>query len=268
MKKLLYFTFVLGALFLTASCDREGVLYEVSEGEVCATFRSDATIIAIDKEDAPTFTVELVRGLTSAAVSIPVTITDANGIFTADKTQFDFAAGENTAVITFTYDGDDIAYGAEYEIDIEIDDPDQVALSGYDATTVVVSRNMTPLSKGTGKYYSGRNGKTRNARLLYAQEAPEVHFIEAPYADGVNMGFTVVAGAPVFSFSIFDTGMLDPTYGADYGNCILYLSADPVYDSVAGTITIAVTYCIPYNGGLAGLGAGADLYTLPDGATL
>ena len=266
MKKLVYLAFVAVALFLTASCDREGVIYQPVEGEACVTFRAAETIVQVNAEDAPTFQVELLRGLTADALSIPVTITDANGIFTADKSQFDFAAGENKAVITFTYVGDDVEYGEEYEIDIELNDPSQTSVSGYDATTVVLARKMTKVSKGKGTYTSGRASiAAKQVEFFATAEKADLFTIAGPYKDGFDMMFTVVAGQPVFGFTAFNTGLLDPQYGSNYGNLYLYLGGAAYAE---GVIALSVTYCVIAGGGLAGIIAGVDTYALPAGVTL
>ena len=81
MKKLLYITFALSALFLMASCERQLTVYEPDEGEVCASFLTDVSIKKIDVADGNKFSVDLYRGITAAAATVPVIVVDNDHFF-------------------------------------------------------------------------------------------------------------------------------------------------------------------------------------------
>lgn len=158
MKKLLYLTFVLGAIFLTASCERELVKYEPEAGEVGVSFLSDKAIVEMLPEDGNKISVDLYRGTTGTAVTVPVGVTDYDGIF-AHTNLFDAATGAAIPVIDYnlyyidgnytalgfaeTADGTPTAIPAK-DIDngLWIADGDgYLFVVGGDATTVVECRD-------------------------------------------------------------------------------------------------------------------------------
>lgn len=158
MKKLLYLTFVLGAIFLTASCERELVKYEPEAGEVGVSFLSDKAIVEMLPEDGNKISVDLYRGTTGTAVTVPVGVTDYDGIF-AHTNLFDATTGAAIPVIDYNLyfiDGNYTALGFAETADgtptpipaKEIDNGLWIAdgdgylfVVGGDATTVVECRD-------------------------------------------------------------------------------------------------------------------------------
>lgn len=153
MKKLLYLSFVLGAFFLTASCERELVQYEPEAGEIAASFLTDKAIVALQPEDGNKFTVDLYRGITGTAVSVPVVITDYDHLLAHDnildattsmapvvEDGLYFIDGNYTALgFTETAEGTPTAIpAADVQDGFWIADADGfLVVAGADATTVV-----------------------------------------------------------------------------------------------------------------------------------
>lgn len=153
MKKLLYLSFVLGAFFLTASCERELVQYEPEAGEIAASFLTDKAIVSMLPEDGNKITVDLYRGITGTAVSVPVVITDYDHLLAHDnildattsmapvvEDGLYFIDGTYTALgFTATAEGTPTAIpAADVQDGFWIADADGfLVVAGADATTVV-----------------------------------------------------------------------------------------------------------------------------------
>ena len=260
MKKYLYFTVVLGLLFLSASCDRKQVLYEPSEGEVAASFLAKKALFTIDPLVDNQIQVTLYRGITAGEVSVPVEIDDESELFTPDKSQFDFADGENKAVITLSFDPEELEYAVDYEIVFEIADEEQASFSGFDQTTVIAALKMNPVSVGVGSYYSDWFSEAWEQELSNVQEAPSIYLLPDCYTEGTPLKFQVVEGQPVFD-SYINTGWLYPGYES-LGP--LYLVPESVTFS-EGIITLDVYYVLLE--AEINFGLGVDTFELPEGFT-
>ena len=204
MKKILSISFILSALFLFASCERNMVSYVIPAGNPLVSFYSDAAVYEMAPEDGGKIVVELNRVVTTDALTVPVTITDATGgLFTPAKNQFDFAAGEAKATLDLTYtDIADFEFGKKYKVTIALNpaaDADIVSPSGYDEVEVVASRKMTKVSKGMGTYYSDFFEEEWAQELQSTVEAPNYYIWPGCWAAGTDITFTMEAGQPVLA---------------------------------------------------------------------
>ena len=272
MKKILSISFILSALFLFASCERNMVSYVIPAGNPLVSFYSDAAVYEMAPEDGGKIVVELNRVVTTDALTVPVTITDATGgLFTPAKNQFDFAAGEAKATLDLTYtDIADFEFGKKYKVTIALNpgaDVDIVSPSGYDEIEVVASRKMTKVSKGMGTYYSDFFEEEWAQELQSTVEAPNYYIWPGCWAAGTDITFTMEAGQPVLA-SIIATGYSDPSYGpvsmyvaqatASYG------APAPAYDPTDNTIV----YYAVYRVSAGAFGLSYESYELPAGVTL
>ena len=268
MKK--YFTLVLGILFLAASCDRPEVIYTPAAGEGSVTFMAGDAVFEMVPEDEGKFTVELYRGVTTDALSVPVTITAgtaATGIFVADKNSFDFAAGANKASIVFTYgDITALAFGTQYKINIKIDDPKQVAISGYDEVDVVATRKLTKITKGVGKYYSDFFEEDWDQPIVFLKEVNYYIWPEC-WAAGTDIAFDVVAETPVLA-DVIATGYSDPTYGPVsmyLNNAVAAGAPAPQFMEDGGDMLLL--YYAQYRVAAGSFGISYEYFILPEGMT-
>lgn len=223
MKKLLYLSIVLGALLFSASCERQLVEYEKPADCALVSFPSDVLSIVMTEADGNKITVQLNRGNTKGAVSIPVTITDGTGgVFKPTKSTFDFADGEAVAYIDFKYPNIKEFGGEIYEIEVEVTDESQVSPSGFASTEISAQRFLTPKFIGTGTFYSLSLFEESWEQDLYnTEEAPNYYILPSCYADGVDVTFTVREGVPDFG-SKFDTGVMYDPDTPEYGTYWLY----------------------------------------------
>ena len=272
MKKLLYISFIFSALFLLASCDRNMVTYEIPAGNPLVSFYSDAAVFEMAPEDGGKIVVELNRVVTTDALTVPVTITDATGgLFTPAKNQFDFAAGESKATLDLTYT--DIAnfdFGVKYKVTIKLNpgaDADIVSPSGYDEVEVVASRKMTKVSKGIGKYYSDFFEEEWDQELQTTVEAPNYYIWPSCWVAGTDFTFTMEAGTPVFA-DIVATGYSDPTYGPVYMYLTEAVSVVGAPAPVYNTTDNYILYYARYRVSAGSFGTSYEYFELPAGVTL
>ena len=272
MKKVFSLSFIFCALFLLASCDRNLATYEIPAGNPLVSFVSDAAVFEMAPEDGGKITVELNRVVTTDALTVPVTITDATGgLLVPAKNQFDFAAGESKATLDFTYtDLSDFDFGTKYKVTIALapaDDADIVSPSGYDEVEVVATRKMTKVSKGIGTYYSDFFEEDWDQELQSTVEAPNYYIWPNCWVAGTDFTFTVEAGQPVLA-DIIATGYSDPTYGPVYmyvaQATATYSAPAPAYDATDNYIV----YYAVYRVSAGAFGLSYEYYELPEGVTL
>ena len=268
MKKLLYFAFVLSVLFLTASCDREGVIYQPADDEASVTFFSTKAVYEMVAEDGNKIVVDLYRGVTTSALSVPVTITDnTGGVFVPDKNQFDFAAGENKASITFNYGDINALDFGKYTLSIAIDDATLVAPSGNKKVDITASRKVTRVSKGYGLYYSDWFEEEWDQELQAVAEVPGMYYLPDCWVAGTDFSFTMEGGQPVFP-AIIETGYSYGSYGAMY----MYVAqATTTYGAPAPSYDATDNYILYYAVYRVAAGAFAlsyEEFDLPEGVTL
>lgn len=260
MKKLLYLSVILSAMFFSASCQREGAIFEVPADCALLSFPSEDAIIQMTKEDGNKFAIELWRGNTKGAISVPVSIKyDVEGIFTAAKNSIEFADGEAVATLVFNYDDINAFGGESYSIEVSIDDENQVSPSGISSVSLAVSRKLTYVLLGEGEYYSDYAEESWDQEIYTTVEAPDYYILPDCWVKGCDFTFTVKNGQPVFP-DMWDSGY----YYSPYGNVFIYKTGVEYKD---GVISIGVGYSIPaieYDFGSGYI----EYYKLPEGVVL
>lgn len=259
MKKLLYLTVILSAMFLSASCQREGAIFEAGDSALLS-FPSEDAIIVMDAPDGNKFSIELWRGNTKGAISVPVTISyDVDGVFTPAKEAFDFADGEAVATLEFKYDDINNFGGETYEIEVSISDETQLSPAGIQTVTISANRKLTPVFLGTGVYYSDLFEEEWPQDIYNTVEAPNYYILPDCLEVGTDITFTMVNGQPVFP-ALFDTGVL---YNSTYGYISIVNDGATLVD---GVITLNARYALPAISYI--FGAGVETFTLPEGLIL
>ena len=257
MKKIIYITLAVSALILTGACQREGTFYDMPEGSAVVSFPSTDAIFDMLAEDGNKITVELWRGNTKGAASVPVTIDNqTGGVFTPAKSSFDFADGEGVARLDITYP-DINAFGGEvYKLVLSVAD-DQVSPSGIGKMTVKAQRKLTPVKIGTGEFYSDFWEDSWAQDIYNTVEAPNYYILPDCWATGGDWTFTYSGGKFVWPAD-FDSGY---TYGS-YGNVWIKTGESFVEDGVL--YLVVDSYHLPsyydYN-----FGSTFEAFTLPAG---
>lgn len=244
MKKLLYFVAALGMLVLGTSCERDLAIFEYDDETAGVTFASEDQIFSMLPTDGNKILVEMVRGNIKGDVSIPVEITDyTEGVFTPEKSSFDFKDGENKAYLAFSYPSIENFGGETYEIDIKIAESALGHLSpnGIEVVTVQATRQLTEVSLGVGHFVDPVLYESEwDQEICTTEEAPSMFYLKDCFADGKNVIFNVNNG--VFTIAdAFDTGCV---YSASYGNFGIR-SAAIAFDAATRTITITGILCLP-----------------------
>lgn len=210
MKKIFYFTTIIGLLFTFVSCEQDdGVAYELTD-KVEASFPSTVVNYQMIAEDGNKIVVEMWRGNTKGAATVPVTVTDnTNGVFTPEKEQFDFAAGENKAYLTFTYPDINQFGGEKYEIELTIDE-EMVSPGGNGTIKISAQRKLTFKSLGTGTFTTEFFGESWAQEVMKAEEA-DYYRLPDCYYGGYHIEFSIQDGE--ISFARQPMGYVHSDYG-------------------------------------------------------
>jgi hypothetical protein len=245
------------ALALSASCAREGTLYEIPDGNPCVSFPAGTAMFEMVAADGNKFTIELWRGNTKGSVSVPVTIEGGEGAFTPSKSSFDFADGQAKATIDFNYP-DLGAFGGEvYTIKVSVNDLNMVSPSGYDEVTIQAQRKLTPKYLGTGIYYSDWYEAEWEQDIYTTEEAPNYYILPNCWVTGTDFTFTMENGQPVWPASFF-SGYVH----SSYGNVYIYSGDSYIED---GVLYLEVS---GYRVSAGSFGSGIEYFVLPEGMKL
>lgn len=198
------------AVMLTvAACEQDKTYYVLSD-KVEASFPSTIVNYQMVTEDGNKIIVELWRGNTKGSASVPVSITNnTNGVFTPEKELFNFADGENTAYLTFSYPNINQFGGEKYQIILTLDD-ELVAPSGINKMTISAQRKLTYKSIGTGTFSSEFFEESWPQEVLKAEEA---NFYRLPdcYSNGYPIEFSIQDDK--INFAKQPTGYVHSSYG-------------------------------------------------------
>lgn len=258
MKRIILISLAFVALLFTGACERDGAIYVPDNA--CVSFPADQAIFSMLSSDGNKITVELWRGNTDGAISIPVTINDnTGGVFKPSKTSFDYVDGQSIASIDFTYPDINSFGGETYVINLAVDES-QVSPSGYASMTVKAQRKLTRVKLGTGEWYSDFWEDSWPQDLYTTVEAPNYYILPNCWASGTDFTFTVNNGVITWP-ATFDSGY---TYGS-YGN-IWFQTGDSYVED--GVLYLNVeSYYLPsyYN---YDFGSTFEAFTLPAGVNL
>jgi hypothetical protein len=237
MKKIILLTTLLCILGLTNGCQTEMEIYNPGD-RVEASFPSTVLRLSMVAADNNQIQVEMWRGNAKEAASVPVTIQySSDGVFTPEKAQFDFSAGQYKAYLKFSYESLNNFGGETYTITLSITNPEQVSRGGNESITVSAKRKLTFQSIGTGTFTSEFFGESWPQEVLKAVEG-DYYRLPDCYATGYSIEFGIVDGN--VSFSMQPTGYISSSYGM--------VSWDPEYLPYCyidgKTITFAVNFTV------------------------
>ena len=210
MKKILFLASIIGLLCFTSACEPERVIYDPGT-RVEASFPSTLINFAMVNADGNQIQLEMWRGNTKGAVSVPVTITNSTGgVFTPQKSQFDFADGESKAYLKFTYPSINNFGGEKYSITVAITNNDQVSYGGYKTIKITAQRKLTFQTLGTGLFTSEF---FEDAWPQVVQKAIEADYYRLPdcYYAGYPIEFSITGGRVAFAKQAM--GYRHSTYG-------------------------------------------------------
>lgn len=209
MKKILFFTGIISIFLFAIACEHEIVTYK-GNGGVEASFPSSILKLSMVAEDNNEITVELWRGNTDGATSVPITITGDIDVFSPEKNQFDFSDGQSVAYLKFSYPSIADFGGETYKINIGITNVEDVSLGGRSSIEVTAQRKLTYESIGTGSFTSEFFEDSWPQEVFKAQEA-NYYKLPGLYYSGYDIVFAVKDGA--ISFDKQPTGYNHSSYG-------------------------------------------------------
>ncbi len=213
MKKIIFLTGIVLLLFTFNSCEREEVLYQMGD-KLEVSFPSSIVNFSMLASDGNKIQIEMWRGNTKGAASVPVTITNnTGGVFTPQKSAFDFADGENKAYLTFTYPSINNFGGEKYTIDVKVTDETQVSKGGFKTIKISAQRKLTFQSIGTGLFTSEFYEESWPQPVEKAIEA-EYYRLPNCYVNNYPIEFAVNNG--VVTFARQPMGYIHSTYGMIY----------------------------------------------------
>jgi len=257
MKKIIYISLAIMALMLTAACQHEGAIYEMPEGKALVSFPSDVAVFEMLASDGNKVTVDLWRGNTKGAASIPVQVEDqTGGVFKLAKSSFDFADGEGVAHLDITYPDINAFGGETYKLVLSVDE-NQLSPSGIGKMTVSATRKLTPKFVGTGIYYSDWYEEEWEQDLYTTEEAPDFFILPNCWVKGTDFTFTVQNHRPIWPASFF-SGYVH----SSYGNVYIYTGDSYIENN---TIYLPVT---GYRVSAGSFGSGMEYFVLPAGVSL
>ncbi len=193
------------------------------------------------------------EGNTKGAISVPVTITNnTGGVFTPQKSTFDFADGENKAYLKFTYPNINNFGGEKYTIDVSITDENQVSYGGFKTMKIAAQRKLTFQSLGTGTFTSEF---FEDSWPQEVQKAAEADYYRLPncYYTGYPIEFTI--NNNVVSFAKQAMGYVSSTYGMT--------SWDPRYANECTKVGKKITFVVDFRVAAGSFGVCNEVLDLP-----
>ncbi len=209
MKKIAYYISLLSIILFATSCSEEWTKYE-TDGSFEATFPSTIVNFELVSADNGQITIEMWRGNSINAASIPVTITGDTDVFIAEKQQFDFEAGSSKAYLTFTYPDINTMDVKAFKLNVSITNSEDVSVSGRASMQITAQRKLTFESLGTGSFTSELFGDSWPVDVYKAQEA-DYYRIANCYYNTYHIDFTM-SGSTV-EFAKQPMGYNHSTYG-------------------------------------------------------
>lgn len=129
--KLLSVVGALAVVFALTSCNQDLMEATYTPDNNNVTFEVSSTSVSLEGQP---IVVKINRGVAKEAISIPLTLTDAHGVYTLNKKSADFAAGEYSTEVTLTYNVEDLKPVVNYAFTLSFNEAD-MALSGTNKIT-------------------------------------------------------------------------------------------------------------------------------------
>jgi hypothetical protein len=229
MKRIKYiFIFAISILAFIAcdSNDTDGVIYDAKNSE--ASFAKTTSSYNFGANDPDRYEVVLQRGNANGASSIPVTIDDGSGFFSAPAS-VDFADGAYEAKIPVTFDRSKLVVGKAYSVALTI--PENPIKERTVKHTLSITRDYVWNYFKDGVFTSDLFGDWDQE--IQKADGAEAYKLPSLYANGVDFIFYVAEDGTISlpgttnanGYYRFTTGYVHSSYGMMY----LYMDPDPDY---------------------------------------
>lgn len=218
-KNILYWSLCLllgTATFTSCNTDAEGVLYTDGTG---VSFASTTMSEEVSTENDGKIFVPIYRSNTIDNSEVQITIdenTIAENIFTLNSPTVKFNEGEYVSYAELNFDLNSLGATTTYNITLTVQDENQVSVSGEGSIKVVVKRQLTWSSYGTGTYTSEFFEQSWPQAIEKAAEGNIYRLVDC-YYEGYPIVFSLSEdGQELIAWDIQATGYNDSTYGMVY----------------------------------------------------
>lgn len=218
-KNILYWglCLILGTATLTScNTDAEGALY--SEG-VGVSFASTSMSQEVSASNEGKILVPIHRTNITNNAEVEITIdenTITENIFTLASSSIKFNEGENISYVELNFDLNSLGATTVYNIILTVQNPEQVSVSGEGSIKVIVKRQLTWNSFGTGVFTSEFFGESWPQAIEKAAEGNIFRLIDC-YYEGYPIVFSLTDdGTELVAWDIQAMGMTNSTYGMVY----------------------------------------------------
>ena len=240
--KLLSVVGALAVVFTITSCNQDMMEATYSPDNNNVTFEASTTSYSLEGQ---ALVVKINRGIAKEAISIPLTLTDANGIYTMDKKSADFAEGQYTTEVKLTYNVEELKPVVNYAFTLTFNEADKAA-SGTNKITASCQMPLVYKDWGTMSPYSVYitsllSAEQKNWKIQLADYTNNYFKIVGMYGGENDLEFNIQNGqayitspAPSYYSSLgayplakMVTGAIHPSYGV----MTAWLDMDPAYSA-------------------------------------
>jgi len=261
MKNFKYILTSLALFVILISCNKDAVMPTINSsdiGSVDAAFTSTVLVYSLTEADNGELKVKIQRGNDQSAATVPITVTGTGtSFFTLQSNSVQFAAGESTKDIIFTYSLGAVEPAVKYIFTIAISDETMVSKSKVSSIRVEAELPLDYVLLGNGTFESEFFGDSWSQPVMVATITPTYKFykLSGCYTEGYDISFSVKDG--VMSMVEQDTGYF---YDDDNG----YVSINPVTTEISGNkYTVNATFHLRKSGAWFGAATSAESITLP-----
>lgn len=149
--KLLSVVGALALVFGITSCSQEMMEKTYTPDNYNVTFEGASATYSLEGQD---LVVKVNRGVAKEAISVPVTLTDPNGVYSLNKNTADFAEGEYTTELKLSYNPESLKPVVNYTFTLAFDAA-YMAASGTNKITAACQMPLVYQDWGTVVAYQG-----------------------------------------------------------------------------------------------------------------
>lgn len=243
--KLLSVVGALALVFGITSCSQELMEKTYTPDNYNVTFEASSTTYSLEGQD---LVVKVNRGVAKEAISVPVTLTDPNGVYSINKNSADFAEGEYTTELRLSYNAEALKPVVNYSFTLSFDEA-YMAATGTNRISASCQMPLVYKDWGVMSPYSTYitslfSAEQKQWKIQLADYTNNYFKIVGMYAGETDVEFNIQNGkahiiAPGVSYYSAQgayplakvvTGAIHPSYGV----MTAWLDLDPAYSSFTG----------------------------------
>jgi hypothetical protein len=260
MKRLKYLFLLALTAISFASCDTDAKMIELDAvGPIDASFSSTILSRGLKNTENNKFSVLVYRGNASSDAQVPVTITDASGLFTLATSNVSFTKGSYQATVDVNYTYTSLDPTKTYSITLNLD-KNSLSPSAQGTMTCKVKMVLDWEVVGKGMYkskflddYYGHPIEPYTVTLYKAKGLSDFYRLKDCYATDSPIDFRVKSDFTIDAagFGTQSTGFVDSDYGL--------ISATGISGSVSGKV---YTFNLKFTVSAGSFGTFAEVFTL------